>query len=858
VPLFRWFIVRRLVQEPLRTLLTTLGIALGIGVVLAVRMANQSAIDGFRSALDTVAGRTSLEIAGSGRGVDEMRLPDLAWLSEWGAVSPVIEGDAAALVGPGRQEEVHVLGVDILQEQPFREYALRTSSGRQPAADEFLRLLSDPAAAVVPEAFATRHGLGIGSRLDVVFGDAVRPLIVRGVLADDGPARVLDGNFVLMDIAAAQWAFDRLGRVDRIDVRLKDPSRLEEAEAAIGARLPAGLVVQRPARRGAQVERMLASFQFNLAALSLVALLVGVFLVYNTVAASVVSRRSEIGMLRAVGAGRATLLAFFIGEALALGTAGCALGTIFGWVMATGAVHLTASTVSTLYVTDAVRVPGLSIADIARAFVLGMPLSALAALAPAVEAFHVSPLDAIASTAQSAGWRRPHPRAVVAAAALFAAAAIATRQQPVRDLPVFGFIAGILAVLGVACLSPLLLFVLGRLLPRRWPVLAVEGRLAGAQLAASIPRVSVPVAALATSIAMLVAIAVMVSSFRQTVIYWVGQTLQADLFVATGRRATLDVQPTVSEALERAIVADPDVDLVDRASSVNVPYEGRLVVVGADDWTVLLSKGRLVFKTPANAADKMRNAVGGDALGRDAVVVSEALSLRFGVTTGSDLRLPTPSGPRTFRVIAVYFDYSTDRGVVLMDRRTFTRAYGETRPTALSVYLKSGRDPQAVRDRLLESLGSAHHVFIHTNASLRAEVLRIFDRTFAITYGLEAIAILVSLLGMAGTMITLVIERRRDLGLLRLVGADARQIRRTVMIESGLLGAASQALGIPLGFALSLLLIDVINVQSFGWTIQWHVPFLFLAQASAALLLASVLAGLYPARAASSTTLSDV
>jgi putative ABC transport system permease protein len=295
------------------------------------------------------------------------------------------------------------------------------------------------------------------------------------------------------------------------------------------------------------------------------------------------------------------------------------------------------------------------------------------------------------------------------------------------------------------------------------------------------------------------------------------------------------------------------VELVDRASSVNVPYRGRLVVVGADDWTVLLSKGRLVFKAPADATAAMRAT-----LGRDAVVVSESLSLRFGVRPGGDVTLPTPSGPRSFPVVAVYYDYSTDRGVVLMDRRTFTNAYGQARPTALSVYLKPGRDPRVTRDRLLASLGSAHHVFIHTNASLRSEVLRIFDRTFAITYGLEAIAILVSLLGMAGTMITLVMERRHELRLLRLVGADAAQVRRTVMIESGLLGVASQALGIPLGFVLSLLLIDVINVQSFGWTIQWHVPVAFLAQASAVLLAASVLAGLYPAQAASSATLSDL
>jgi putative ABC transport system permease protein len=349
---------------------------------------------------------------------------------------------------------------------------------------------------------------------------------------------------------------------------------------------------------------------------------------------------------------------------------------------------------------------------------------------------------------------------------------------------------------------------------------------------------------------MLVSIAVMVSSFRQTVIYWVGQTLQADLFVATGRRSTLDVQPTISEDLERVITADRDVDAVDRTSSVNVPYEGRLIVVGTDDWSVLLSRGRLIWKAPADARPAVRAAIG-----QDTAVVSESFSIRFGVQPGRTISLPTPSGARSFTVVAVYYDYSTDRGVVLMDRSAFARAYGVTRPTALSVYLKHGRDPDEVRRRLLESLGSAHRVFIHTNASLRTEVLRIFDRTFAITYGLEAIAILVSLLGMAGTIATLVLERRREQMVLRLVGADAGQVRRTVMIESGLLGAASEILGVPLGFVLSLMLIDVINVQSFGWTIQWHVPIVFLLQAMAVLLAASVSAGLYPARIASSATL---
>ena len=231
-------------------------------------------------------------------------------------------------------------------------------------------------------------------------------------------------------------------------------------------------------------------------------------------------------------------------------------------------------------------------------------------------------------------------------------------------------------------------------------------------------------------------------------------------------------------------------------------------------------------------------------------MVSESLSLRFGVRVGDRIDVPTPAGPRPFQVAAVYFDYSTDRGVVVMDRATFIRHFGDQRPTSLSVYLRPGADAETVRARLMAQLAPTHRVFIHTNTTLRSEVLRIFDATFAITYGLEAVAIIVAVLGVTGTLVTLILERRRELATLRLVGADLRQIRKMIMIEAGMLGAVSQAFGFVAGLALSVVLIYVINVQSFGWTIQFHIPAAFLLQAMAVVLAATTLAGAYPARLA--------
>ncbi len=844
--LYRWFIVRRLRQEGSRTGLTVAGVALGVAVVLAVRLANVSALSGFSSALDTVAGKTSLEIVGTGVGVDEARMAGLGWLRQWGQVSPVIEGDATALFD-GRGEAVRVLGVDVLREQPFREYVLEVGDGRQPSAQGFLGLLIDAGSIVVTETFARRHGLTAcesGSTVRLAIGDAVSEFHVRGILQNRGPARVLDGNFILMDIAAAQLAFARLGRVDRVDVRLDDPARLDEAEREIGRRLPSGLGVQRPARRGAQVERMLAAFQFNLGALSFVALLVGLFLIYNTVATSVIARRSEIGMLRALGLSRRGVLALFLGEAALLAVAGVLVGVPLGWVLARSAVGFTSATVTTLYAAHASGVPALTATDVLLGAAISLPLSLLAAAMPAVEASKVSPVGAIGQAPPASPARRL--RWAAAGAACLAAAAAASRAGPVGGLPIFGFAAAVLIVCGLSALAPLLLSVVARILGGRaigW--LGIEARLAQANVSAAIGRLGISVAALAVSLAMLVAIAIMIGSFRQTVIYWVGQTLKADLFVATARRANLDAQSTISPELEHAIGTDPDVADVDRFRALSLSFRDRLIVLGSGDFAVLLTHGALVFKAPDDGLAAMRQAIG-----RDAVVVSEAFSLRFGVEPGDRIDVPTPHGPRPFEVAAVYYDYSTDRGVVVMDRGTFVRHFGDLAPTSLSIYLRPGVRPETVRDRLLSTLSERHRLFIHTNSTLRAEVLRIFDATFAVTYGLEAVAVVVAVLGVVGTLLTLTLERRRELAVLRLVGADARQIRRMVVFEAGLIGLVSQGLGALAGLALSLLLIYVINVQSFGWTIQFHVPVGFLLQAMAVVLAATTIAGFYPARLA--------
>jgi putative ABC transport system permease protein len=657
---------------------------------------------------------------------------------------------------------------------------------------------------------------------------------------------VLDGSFVLMDIAAAQAAFDRFGRLDRVDVLLAPGLDVGATMTAIAARLPAGLSAQRPARRGEQVEHMLASFHTNLTALSWIALIVGLFLVYNTVTISVIARRSEIGTLRALGVSRRQILALFLGEAAALGAVGIALGLALARVLADAAVSLTASTVSTLYIAAAAVPPEMDASHVILAVAIGLPLALLAAALPAREAAHVPPTAAIRGHDIIESRFRLRPRSLVAPITLLALAAALASLGPVNGTPVFGYGSALVAVFGASFLVPAILFLTGRVsrgvMRRR---LGVSGLLAHANLASAIPRLSISVAALAVSLSMMVAIAVMIGSFRDTVNYWVGQTLQADLFVSPGVRPRPGAEHTLSADVVTSVRSHPAVLAADAFRNMDLTYSGNLVVLGSGDFDLLLRHGSLLFKDPADGRGALRWAIG-----RDSVVISETFANRYGKKRGDDVWLTTPAGTRRFAVAAIYYDYTSDRGVLVMDHGTFRQHYGDLPPTGMSAYLAPDADPELVRTEILARLGEGHRAFLYTNRSLRTEVLRIFDSTFSITYALEVIAVFVAMLGVAGTLLTLVLERRRDLSMLRLIGASQRQVRRVVVLEAALIGAASQAVGLAVGFVLSFVLIYVINVQSFGWTIQFHVPVLFLVQSSIAVVVATALAGFFPAREA--------
>lgn len=887
---FRLLILRDLLAQRVRTTTTIAGIALGIGVLLAIQLAASAAQRGFEHGVENLAGRAALEITQAPMGIDERRLPELAWLQDVGQVTPIVEGTAVFTDANGVSQVLTVFGIDILTDAAFRDYAFaafaegtqaeRSEAGAAANANgsagerttrDILSLLGDIDGVVLTETFAREHGIKAGGTIALSTADGQRDFRVRGLLAAKGPAQAAGGNLVLMDIAAAQVALGRLGYIDRLELRPDGARDLDEVEAEVKRRIGDPVTapaVSRPERRGREVEQMQAAFRSNLTALSAIALIAGMFLVYNTVSASVLTRRQEIGMLRAVGTSRATVFALFLGEALCLAAPGCGLGLIVGRLLAQGAVTLTSSTVSRMYVSAAAAPPSLDAWHITLAFLVGIPLALIAAAAPAHEASRVPPTDAIRRASHVA----PASRAIrlMIALASFALAAWLCTFDAIGGLPLAGYLACFCIVVGITALTAPLLLAAAHVV--RWAVHAISSRvffvapwLATNNLVEYARRMSVSVAALSVSLAMTVAIAVMVSSFRETVVYWVGQTLVDDLYIGPAARRGGSTPGIVPADVEAIVRAHPRVTSVDTFRIIDIPYENARIFVGAGNFESLLARNRLLFKAPTRQPlDAVRAA-----LGQDAAIVSEAFALRYRKNVGDQVILPVAasgvsgSNMHAFRIAAIYYDYSSDRGTVMLDRPVFARHIGDARPAGLNVRLdaKTDDEVEAVRRDLLREIsardGSRHGIFVATNRALRTEVMRIFDGTFAITWALEVVAIAVAVMGIVATLITVIDERRRELAVLRLAGASRGQVQRMVVAEAAILGAIGQALGLIAGLALSIVMVDVINVQSFGWSIQFHAPFLFLLQLTFVLIVVTALAGVIPARRAARTFLTE-
>ena len=842
IQLFRALVWGHIAGNRLRSGVTLLAVALGVAIALAIDLANTTAVASFASSVNVVSNHVNLQVLGIGRSFDErtiLRVQDVPGVRY---ASPTIEDSltvGARSNDPLSGEILRVLGVDLLRPIPG-DAPIVTTPGSVATTTEAPDpwVLVNGHGALVSARVAKKYGWRRGSTIDAIAGDRSVQLRVASVLPADTAG--IDSSVVFVDIATAQELFGKVGRLDRIDC-VVDPAHLAEVTAAVARVLPPGVRAIEPRVRTGEITRMLRSFQLNLAALSYIALLVGMYLIYNTVAISVVQRRPEVGTLRALGATRRQIFITFLAEGALFGSAGSVLGLVLGGALAQLSVGAVSRTVDTLYVASHADHVVFAPLVLIKAFVVGVVAATASALLPAREAARTRP--AIAMRAQ--GYEQHAPdlarNGAIAGSLLLAAGYACTFAPPLDDVPVFGYAAGLLIIFGGSLFAPLAIAIVARVGGVVFASRSAAGELASANLASSPVRNSVAVASLMIAIAMTVSVAILIGSFRTTVVAWADDTLRADLFVKPMGLGDASSDATFSPSVAATVAALPGVAAVDTFRALEIPFRGRITNLGATDLASIAQRNRLRFIGVTDARELAR------ALPDTTnVLISEPFATKFHLGRDDRFSFDTPAGPATFTVAAIYNDYSSDAGVMLLDSRTYRRLYHDDSINSLAVYAKPGTDLADLRSAIVRATAPLN-IDAQTTRELRRLVIAIFNRTFAITYALYVISITIAVLGVVSTLFALVLERRREIGLLRYLGLRSRDVRRMVYVEAGYIGLLGGVGGVVVGVLLALLLIFVINRQAFGWLIELHMPYDFLAEAVVLVIVAALIAGIYPA-----------
>lgn len=812
-------------HQPLRTALAVLAIALGIALGLSIYLINRVAADEISLAARSLYGLADLSVEGIAGTFDEALYPRIAAAPGVADVSPVVEVQAKLADRPG---SLRVLGVD-----GFRFERLQPAFVRGPASDDpdALELL-DLQAAFLSAAAAHELQLTRGDTLRLQVGLAVAEFHVVGVL----PAAVMPGRGALVDIAEAQWRFGKLGRLSRIDIRLRQGAQPAQVRRALEELAPSQLRVTTPGEASDDALRLSRSYRANLSALALVALFTGGFFVYSTQALAVLRRRREFAVLHALGATRRQQLLALLAGSVLLGLLGSAAGVAAGIALAAvGIEHLGGAIGAGYY---DVSMPQLEVqwGEIVAFCTLGIGVAMLGALRPAIEAARVATAHTLKAGDVGSARVRTHGWLLLA---LFALAGAMLLAPPLEGIPLPGYVAIALILIGAVVAMPAVMRVALCVLPRARFV-PYEVALAG--LSGTARYAALSVSAIVVSFSLMVAMAIMVNSFRGSLDDWTQKVLPADLYLRAG---------TASSTAHFDQHAVADVAALPGVARVAVSRQAFAMLSGAREPLPLLARSfddvemeRSLWLIERATERAPRGVV--------PIWITEGAAELYGWRIAERLALHLDAARLDAYVQGIWRDYEYQRGAVVMRRSDYLAATGDSLVNTILIW----RDPAAalteLRARVRATLPNDVHYTLTDTAELRALSLEVFDRTFAITYVLEIVAVAIGLFGIAAGISAQVLARRGEFGALRHLGFTRMQLGTMLAIEGGVLGGVGVAVGLAVGAVVSFILIHVVNRQSFHWSMDVHAPALLLGVLSGVLILAAAAIAVWSGRHAMS------
>ena len=853
---FTW---RHWCRAPVSSFLLLLILALGVATFFSIRLANRAAVLSFQNFAGLITSQSDGIVTAPAGALQESVLPELRQRLGGSPVTlvPVLEASAVAPTLDAHQTfgprpTFQLLGLDLISLANLSRPSdglqrwFADSDPTQDSGKDFLSVLDRSDSVFISPALARRDLLKTGSRLSLVINARPVELRVAGLIPDDPRQPAAPVNLMILDLPALQHLTAREGQLDRVELVLPEGPQRAAQWAHLQQRLqppgdagPARWRLSSPAERRSAASTMTQAFRLNLTILSLLALLVGLYLVFQGLEGAVVRRRNEIAVLRSIGVTSRQIQRMWLMEAATIGLVGGLLGLGLGWLGAQGAVRMVGLTVNALYYATSVETAPFDLPEAILALFLAVLASILAGVRPARTAANTPPAQ-IASRAGAASDPPGRFLGRPGIGGILLILGIGLTWFPPLHLaggtrvPVAAYAAALCWIFSAGIFSGSLLAGMGRLCQRLKPG-SVTLRLASSQLRSPSGRHRLAVASLVCAVGMTAGMAILVGSFDTTMRGWIARTFQADLYISSDGAQTASSDSRIPPETWKAVAAHPAVERVNLIQVMPLEINGvSTLVVGnhmdffrdyAHPAWVSAPANDDVFRPDRNAAQ---------------VLVSESFAARFNVRRGDTVTVPTPGGPRTVTVAGIFSDYGNERGSLLLEQEQFSKWFETDLAVSLILAVRPGQDPETLR----AELRAAHPgLGIFTSSYLRGEALRIFRQTFAVTYALELIGLVVAVAGLAFTLASLLWERRTDLNTLRALGLRRGELAGAAAWEGALMAAAGTIAGLAVSLALGWLLIYRINLQTFGWTLQTDRPWGQLAALSLLVLASATLTG---------------
>ncbi len=828
--LVKLILFKNLKEEKFLTFLSIFGISLGIALFIAISVASDKAVKSLESNINAVNSKANYQIFNKfGIDFNESIYPEILTREE--KAFPVLK---TPVYFPQFEEVAELYGVETVKTLRYMGITINSKS--------FLDYYKNRNSVIVPEGFLSKYNLKTGDNLLSVVYDKQYLLKIVGSYESE-----LQSNVIFIDIGNFQELFNKTGYLSFIDLDIKDPDWIKLLPSFDKKQL----IISKKEKLVDNQESLIASFNYNLQFISFVALLVGIFLLYNTIFITVVKKRTEIGILRSLGAKKKTIILLFTLQGVILGIIGSILGIIIGQFFAYFAVSAVEKTVSTVYSNVSVSDFLISMTDVVNAVLLGIVISFIASIIPAYEASKIKPAETTRDGSFETRYHSKYKYVALAGIILVICGGLLSfyeyKYTPF-DLPFLSYIGVLLIILGFTFLSPLFLIILLKVI--KYPVVQIFksiGILTLGDIQGNLYRFSVAVMSIAISTALILSMVVLIFSFRNSLKEWINDSLVADIYIKPASCVSNFCYYPVSDSVIQRLNNYPEIEAIYKFRALQIFYKDKPVIAGFANVDVMKKYSNVKYldrKDRDKAFDELAN--------EKQVAISEYLRKIYGLKKGDKIQIDTPKGKETFTVNGVFLSYSTTSGIFVFDRKWLKKYWGLDDTTQLSLFLRNGTDVKGFERKLKQDFiyHGNYSLEILNNDEIRKKVLKIFDRSFYITYAIEFIAIFISLIGIANTLMAFVIERKREISIIRYIGGSWTQIKWILVLSAGISASIGIFLGVLLGLFISVIFIEVINQVSFGWIIYYQVPFFILFVLTFLLFLATTISGLFPSSVA--------